>query len=252
MEMGLSRKLHGFSSLGPVGRILLRSGFVESMGSECGLREKIGNQGLATTRFDTAAGQVELLPGLNEEKIESLASRVAGSVPNEVKELLRRMTGFHCESNSKMILEFVDFTGDGVDLGMEELFPHLHGIAGDGSGNVLVADLQADSTEWGPIYYVSHDPPVVIFQSPNLKHCLQEVSKFLSGHPSSIEEVHEGKKFGIRPDDPFAIPHQTALESQDRVIREFAQLVGPGFVLHDLRGAEPGKGSAGLGPIVSG
>ncbi len=151
-----------------------------------------------------------------------------------------------------MIFEFVDFTGKGLDLGMEEFFPHLHGIAGDGCGNFWVVDLQADSTEWGPIYYVSHDLPVVIFQSPNWKHFLQEVAKFLCGLPGSIEEVHEGKKIGNWPDDPFAIPQQIAFESQNRVIREFAELVGPGFVIHDLRGAAPGRGFCWLSPILSG
>lgn len=56
-------------------------------------------------------------------------------------------------------------------------------MAHDGFGNYWVADLTSRSTEWGPIYFACHDPPVVVFQSPNLSHFLAEVLKL--GDPTA-------------------------------------------------------------------
>jgi len=51
---------------------------------------------------------------------------------------------------------------------MEEILPHGLSTAGDGLGNDWMVDLTSESTNWGPIFYASHDAPVVVFQAENI------------------------------------------------------------------------------------
>jgi hypothetical protein len=181
---------------------------------------------------------LKLAPGLSDAEVDELAATLPCPVPAEVRELLRTCSGF-----SESPLDIVDFTGRDCDYGDDSVFPHAHSIAGDGFGNFWVVDLLPESTLWGPIWFACHDAPVILYQCATLEEFLNELVKFgQPPHKSLIDDVHEDRLFNVWGKNPRVIEHADAMASNDRVIRDFAQELGPAFQIIDLRTAKPGMG----------
>ena len=193
---------------------------------------------LSLVTEDGDPSPLELAPGLTDAEIDELEGTLPCPVPTEVRELLRLCSGF-----SQSPQDIVDFTGRDCDYGDDAVFPHGHSIAGDGFGNFWVVDLLPESTEWGPIWFACHDAPVILYQSATLEDFLRELIRFgQPPHKSLIDDVHEDRLFNVWGKNPGVIEHADAIVSNDRVIREFAQQLGPAFQVIDLRNAKPGTG----------
>jgi cell wall assembly regulator SMI1 len=105
--------------------------------------------------------KVELLPGLTEQDIDNLAKGVpSGQIPNDIRELLKFASGFEFSG-----LEEITFNGIG-QFGFEEIFPNSVQLAGDGFGNFWILDID-QSGNWGQVFFVCHDPAVVVKHSEN-------------------------------------------------------------------------------------
>jgi len=181
---------------------------------------------------------LQLAPGLTDAEIDELAAMLPCPLRADVRELLTLCAGF-----SSSPLEIVDFTGRDCDYGDESVFPHAHAIAGDGFGNFWVVDLLPESTQWGPIWFACHDAPVILYQSATLADFLAELFKLgQPPHQSLIDDVHEDRLFNVWGQNPGVMEHADAMIASDRVIREFAQELGPAFQIIDLRNAPVGMG----------
>ena len=171
---------------------------------------------------DSTIYNLEPLPGLNESELKDLENNLP------------------CDG----LLDIIEFSGQECASGFEfELFPTAIAIAHNGFGDYWVVDLCRDSTDWGPIYFCSHDPAVIVYQSPSLYHFMEEVIKmFVPPHRSLIDDVHEDLLMNIWRNNPSMITQEQALISEDADIKEFAQSLNENYLVIDLRHAQIGDG----------
>lgn len=181
---------------------------------------------------------LRLLPPATPQELAALEAGVPCPVPPSVRELLAFTRGFE---NGP--LESVDFGGMPGGFGMEEVFPHALPLAHDGSGNYWIADLHPDSSDWAPIYFACHDPPVIAFQSNSLEDFITGILRLANPlHESDIDTVRVHVVMDIWAQNPGTIPVGAASTSQDEVLRAFAALLDDSYFIIDLRAATIGDG----------
>lgn len=187
---------------------------------------------------DEPGERLELLPPLSKGAIDELVARIPCPLPQPIRELLEHTRGF---ANGP--LESLKFAGLWT-FELPEVFPCPIDIAHDGFGNYWVVDLTPASTRWGPIYFVCHDPPVVVLQSPNLSHFLLEALKL--GGPdrsrSLLNTVHEVHSLRVWRENPELMDLDECSASGDPVLKSFAEELPEGSEVRDLRDAGVGEG----------
>ena len=180
---------------------------------------------------------LELLPGLSRAEMRDFARRVPCVVPEEIVELLGACSGL------EGVIDQVDFAGRLATFEFEAAFPHGLPLATDGFGNFWIVDLQPNSTRWGPIYFVCHDAPVILYQSDSLEDFLIELFRMLEPpHESLIDDVHEDRLARVWKTNPGVLSHEQSFRSDDPVLSAFARELDDTFRIVDLRGARPGDG----------
>jgi SMI1 / KNR4 family (SUKH-1) len=180
---------------------------------------------------------LELLPGLSRAEIRDFARRVPCRVPEEITELLAACGGV------EGVIDQVDFAGRIPTFEFEGAFPDGLPLASDGFGNFWLVDLHPESTRWGPIYFVCHDAPVILYQSDTLEEFLIELFRMLEPpHESLIDDVHEDRLARVWRTNPGVLSYEQCLGSEDPVLSAFARTLDESFQLIDLRHAKPGDG----------
>jgi hypothetical protein len=186
---------------------------------------------------------LELAPGLSPADIEGLADEVGAPLSRELRTLLQRTAAI--ESGP---LDAIDFTGRSLSFGGEEMFPLGLPIAGDGFGNFWVLDLPPDEVETAPVFFACHDPPVILYQSPNIGDFLHEAFQMLvPPHVSAVDDVHEDRPFNVWRENPGTLDHAAALAG-DEDLRAFATELDDRFTFVDLRSSPRWHGFL-LGPL---
>ena len=130
--------------------------------------------------------KVELLGGMSNEEIASFKQQLPNQcMPFGIEELLKYARGFEFD-----VLEEIRFDTFGY-FGFEELFPYSIQLAGDGFGNFWVLDIDLGG-QWNSVYYVCHDPAVVVKHSENLTEFIEHVDEFgEKGEESFLNHIHE-------------------------------------------------------------
>jgi hypothetical protein len=106
-----------------------------------------------------------------------------------------------------------------------------------------VLDLLRGTTEWGPVYFACHDPPVIAYQAPTIEAFLRDCVAMPVDDPRSpIDQVHEGGVNRIWRENPGLIPQSGAVASADSSLREFANTLSGDAMIADLRTATRGDG----------
>jgi hypothetical protein len=195
--------------------------------------------------------KVELKAGLSDEQIDSLALRLPGNqIPGDTRELLRFSSGFNFYSP-----EEVTFDGVGK-FGFENYFPNTVQLAGDGFGNLWIIDVD-NKGNWGYIYYVCHDPAVVVKHSENLTQFLQHINEFGKiGDKSNLDIIHESVVMDVWKKNNGFLELHNARQSDDTILRTFALSLPDNFVIADLRnkpnqtGFAWGKLGSDIGKVV--
>ncbi len=174
--------------------------------------------------------QVELKPGLTDQQIDDLEKGFpTGQIPNEIRELLKFTSGFEFYG-----LEEVNFVGVG-QFGFEEFFPTSVQLAGDGFGNFWVLDINKNG-QWGNVFYVCHDPAVIVKHSDNLAEFIKHVDEFgKKGKESNLDVIHEVTVMDIWTINNGFMDKSTALASTDEKLKLFASSLPDNFVISDLR-----------------
>ena len=193
---------------------------------------------LATQRVDDDGEpiQLDLLPPLSDIELNDFRARLPCDLPQHIAELLKYCRGFDGSAADE-----VDFLGE-LPFGHTEIFPHGLPIASDGFGNFWVIDLNPDSSDFGPVYFACHDPPVIALQSTSLSGFLKDLLRLDDQEGSVIDFVHDEATASIWRDDPAAVPHSDALTSDDPILRDLARRVTDQFFIVDLRDADVGEG----------
>jgi hypothetical protein len=129
---------------------------------------------------------VKLLDGMTENEIKNLKSQLPkNNLANEIEELLRFSKGFEFYG-----LEEIRFDAFG-HFGFEEMFPNSIQLAGDGFGNFWILDIDSNGN-WNSVYYVCHDPAVIVKHSENLAEFIKHVDEFgQKGNQSNLDIIHE-------------------------------------------------------------
>jgi hypothetical protein len=187
---------------------------------------------------DGEAIELVMAPPLSQGEIDDVARRAGIALPGELVDLLRRCGGIDG------VLDLVDFSGRTVNsFGGEDLFPHALPIAQDGFGNFWVLDLTSKATEVAPVFFACHDPPVVLYQSPDLAYFVRELVRMLvPPHESLVDDVHADRLFHVWRKNPGTQTRAAAAQSQDPELRAFAEALDDRFLIVDLRRMGVGMG----------
>jgi hypothetical protein len=185
------------------------------------------------------AAQLRLKPGFSQTQIEELEKRLAVALPKEVRELLAFSSAFNFEPFGELNFSAREW------FGLEEILPLGFTIAADGAGNDWVIDIKRDTGEWGPVVFMSHDPPVAVIQAPNLAGFIEQV--FDLGRPekkSQLDFVRRTATRRIWNDDPYLLDLRASRLSADSALAAFSKQLPPTFRVADLRALEIGSGFA--------
>jgi hypothetical protein len=200
---------------------------------------------LVSEEFTDDDGEVyraELLLGLSVAEVAALTAQMPlATLPQEIQELLLYTKGFEFGW-----LEQVSFVAFG-EFGLQGLFPTCIDLMSDGAGNFWVLDINKLG-EWGSIFYVCHDPQVIIRQADNLEKFLGQLYEYATLKSVSwLDEVYNRLSIKIweeRKTDTSIIDVATALASSDPIINQFAAQQSLDSLLIDLRAGSSTKGFA--------
>jgi hypothetical protein len=197
---------------------------------------------ILNNRYETEDGdeyQVELKQGLSDEQIDNLAKQLpTGHIPNDIRDLLKFASGFEFSG-----IDEVTFNGIG-QFGFENVFPHSVQLAGDGFGNFWILDVD-NKGNWGHVYYVCHDPAVVVKHSEDLAEFIKHVDEFgKQGSQSHLDTIHEKTVMDIWSINNGFIDVEQAKNSSDTTLKNFATQLPDNFVVADLRKKPNGAGFA--------
>jgi hypothetical protein len=184
--------------------------------------------------------KVELKPGLADQQIDKLATQLpSGQIPTEIRELLKFASGFE-------FFGVDEITFDGIgQFGFENIFPYSVQLAGDGFGNFWILDID-NKGNWGNVFYVCHDPAVVIKHSENLSEFIKHIDEFGKlGKESNLDIIHEKSVIDIWGDSNGGfIDINQAKSSSDTTLKNFASQLPNNFVIADLRNESNKSGFA--------
>ena len=193
----------------------------------------------ATALVDEDGDEVsfELDPPVSEPDLDRIATELGVPLPRDLRALLAHTAGIDGGP-----LEQIDFTGEDLAFEAQDLFPSGLPIAHDGFGNFWVLDLTPADAETAPVFFTCHDPPVVLYQSPDIGHFLHEAFRMLvPPHASLVDDVHEDRLFKVWRENPGTLGHGAALE-RDEELRAFAAELDERFIFVDLRSPQIGMG----------
>jgi hypothetical protein len=191
--------------------------------------------------------QIDMQPGLTPADINKFEATLPGKLPGEVRDLLAFSSGFEVDT-----IGLVDFLGR-HPFEFKDAFPRGLPVAGDGDGNFWVQDVREDTGQWDRVFFVSHDPSVVVVQANSLEEFLSQildVNKPLNQSP--LLRVKTDAVECIWKNDPYLVSLEAAISSGDVELSQCAKRLDDGFGIADLRFSEPGSGFSvrGLKTIV--
>jgi hypothetical protein len=196
-------------------------------------------QAQATRLLDKKGDEVEfeLAAGLPPADIDGIADELGVPLSRELRALLEQTAGIEGGP-----LHEIDFTGRTLSFGDPDAFPWGLPIAGDGFGNFWVVDLTPAEADTVPVFFASHDAPVILYQSPDIGDFLHEAFRKLEPpHASAVDDIHEDRPFNVWRENPGTLDHAVALAG-DESMRAFAAELGDRFTFVDLRSPPIGMG----------
>lgn len=182
----------------------------------------------------------KLLPGATKADFLEIESLIPGPIPQHIRDALDTTRGLLPSLHS------VDFTGLSLKDMIEtaDLCPHGWPIAGDEFGNFWVVDLLPNSKDWGPIYYVCHDPPVLVLQAQKFEDFVAQLIAYARKEVDSpIERVHDKLAHRVYHENPNVQSFEDASQlTGDGQLSAFAASLGKNYQFIDLRKAKVGDG----------
>jgi hypothetical protein len=183
--------------------------------------------------------RVTLKRGLNEEALERFTAQLpTNTLPADIAELLSYAGGFYFSG-----IDEISFDRPG-EFGLENLFPWSIQLADDGFGNSWILDISKQG-KWGNVFYVCHDPAVVVKQAGSLTEFLQQVDEYGKlGSLSQLDIIHEETALNIWKSSGAFIAPDIAKKSGDESLAAFATQLPGNYVIEDLRFSPNGAGFA--------
>jgi hypothetical protein len=193
-----------------------------------------------------SASSITLNPGLSEQEISEFQSLLPRPLPAEIRELLTFSSGFEVHRETISGFPFIRHSQPLLFTGTNSfafpVFEYLVDLLHDGAGNFWVLEVDAHGN-WGPVFFGSHDPPVIAIQARNLNEFLLQVLEPALAPPHrALRFVHDEATAEIWRTDPWLTPQLQGNASEDATLREFANSLPERFQIADLRKAEIGSG----------
>ncbi len=180
--------------------------------------------------------KISLKPPLNENEIVAFEKKMPGKLPVEIKELLAFASGFTFD-----VLRDVNFT-DIYSFDLNGLFSCPVLLCDDEMGNCWVLDVKK-SGNWGSVFFVAHNPPVLVKQADNLVGFFKDLYDFAKKEDESeLKQVQEKIVYDIWTNDAEFIKPNEAKKLDDEQIRDFVKDLRQNARIYDLREAPDGKG----------
>jgi hypothetical protein len=192
--------------------------------------------------------RIELHPPADAALRSSLAAQL-GVIDPAIEPLLAYASGFRLRGDKHER----DVTFGGLESGFEDAFPKSVTLLEDGCGNDWRVDVDSATGAWGRVYYVAHDPAVIVVQAESLGDFLAHVlARPTCGSPDALDSVHDDKALRIWKSREYLHSVVDLREVGDPVLASAARGVAEGSTIGDLRRAKPGEGFAWgvLGPFV--
>ncbi len=178
---------------------------------------------------------VSLQPPASPARVAEIERELGFALPRELTELLRVSAGLDMSAGESLDLASIEPCPWRAPLGK------VVNLVGDGAGNYWVLELRPETEVLGPVWFVCHDAPVLVYQSPDLATFVDDYLRFCAAPhdgPVALVVRESIRRVSTQTDEPRA----RLLDSQDPVLRGFARRLDDGWFIRDLRGAKPGDG----------
>ncbi|MEL7122527.1 MAG: SMI1/KNR4 family protein [Bacteroidota bacterium] len=183
--------------------------------------------------------EVKLLPGLNAQQILALKKQIPQeNMPTEVSTLLEHTAGLSFEYYFMDEISFTDFG----PFGFNQLIPFCLTLTGDGAGNFWLIDISSNG-EWGSVYFVCHDPALIVKQAENITEFIHQLhNELLSPSSSLISEISDQSLMEIYKNTTLLKSFEDVMKSGDSDLQSFASQFDEDWFFGDLRKAKIGEG----------
>ena len=181
---------------------------------------------------------ITLQPPAAAERVAEIEREIGFSLPVELRDLLELTAGIDLDDGR---LDGIDVASVG-HCAIAELFKWVITLTGDGAGNFWLIELHEGQTTLGPVWFLCHDAPVLIYQSADLATFVEDYLRYCAApNDGPIDEVvrHAVRRVAAQTDDP---PCTTLRGSPDRVLSKFARTLTDEWFIADLRNAQIGDG----------
>lgn len=130
--------------------------------------------------------KVDLLPGLSLKQIEKVQENVPNkTLPPSFINLLKNTSAI---SFRYLHMDEISFTNFG-EFGFNELIQSCLTLTGDGAGNFWIVEISS-SGEWGEVYFICHDPPLIVKQANSFYEFLNQLHEFLLSTFDNLNQEH--------------------------------------------------------------
>ncbi len=197
------------------------------------LRERI------FTDEDGEQYSLEFLPPLTNNELDNLKSKFPNHhIAEELLEIMSMTKGWDGYG-----LEQVYFDSIG-SFGFFELSPHSICMGHDGFGNYWVLDINKRGT-LGKVFFVCHDPAVLIIHSQNLNEYLHHLLEFYENPDEGyLNEIHEKVVRTVWKENPNVSSKSEFLQSNPSYSKFLSPFEGGEWAVADLRKGDNKEGFA--------
>lgn len=182
--------------------------------------------------------QIRLKKGLSNEEITEIRKRIPN---NNLKEEMAELLKFSRGIKSIGFFDEIDFDDFG-EFGFNQLIQFSLTITHDGIGGSWIQEINTKG-QWGNIYYIGHDPPVMIKQAKNLTEFLCQIHDYLLNNETSFfSRIMNKIAFDIYSEKGKLLEQEEAVKSPDQLLSAFASNYDKDWFIADLRNAKNGEG----------
>lgn len=190
---------------------------------------------LITVEEGEQSPELAFLPGLSDDEISAFEAKLPCPMPDGMRAVLKYTVGLNTYS-----VEGLNFCGEPYEL--LDVFPYAVPIANDGTGNFWMIDFVSESQQWGPVFYVCHDPPVVVYQAATLEAFVKGLIKSANNPDTPISPLLCPLIDKVYEKNPHALSYAHCINSSDKSLREFAATLDKTYQIIDLRRPWLGQG----------
>jgi cell wall assembly regulator SMI1 len=185
------------------------------------------------------ACDAELLPAMSWEEIDALEEQLGAPIPHAIRELMANAGGVEVDCDE------LSWNGRAFGQEVRDAFPCSMPLLDDGAGNSWSVDIDRQTGAWGPVYFVCHDPAVVVRQADSLAQFIVQFADDCCQpeREGSLSRMSQRLVNKVWDSGGVTIDAMSLRISSDDILRRAGESVEEGVVC-DLRRGKMGDGFA--------